>query len=389
MKDISLGDVVARLEKRYPLATAQSWDSVGLVVGDPTDSVSKVLFAMDPVSTVVDEALEWGADLIVTHHPLFLKGVTSVAATTAKGNVVHRLIKNGCALYTAHTNADVAERGVNEALADLLRLEDRAPLVADRGGSLDKHVVFVPVEPAGLIGQVVEAMSIAGAGSIGDYSRCHWSVTGTGSFLPGAEAQPTIGDVGTQETVQEHRLEMVAPTSLREAVISAMRSAHPYEEPAFDVFPLAQLPSDVGLGRVGMLPEAMTLEQLAQHIAEVLPATAQGVRVSGNSSAMVQRVAVCSGSGDSLFDQVRRADADVYLTSDLRHHPASEARETAFMSESRPFLIDVAHYASEWPWLVYGAEDLTQDFQRTGDELEVRVSTRRTDPWDFHLSSRQ
>lgn len=389
MKEITLGDVVASLEKRYPLVTAQSWDSVGLVAGDPADPVSKVLFAMDPVSTVVDEALEWGADLIVTHHPLFLKGVNSVAANTAKGSVIHRLIKGGCALYTAHTNADAARRGVNDALADLVGLENRQPLVPRSAFAIDKHVVFVPTQPAGLITEIVDAMAAAGAGEIGDYSHCHWSVTGMGSFFPTEGANPTIGDVGAKETVSEYRLEMVAPSHRRQAVISAMQSVHPYEEPAFDIYPLASLPGPEGLGRVGTLKEPISLEALANRIADVLPATAQGVRVSGDRDEMVQRVAVCSGSGDSLFDQVRRADVDVYLTSDLRHHPASEARETALMGANRPFLIDVAHFASEWPWLVYGAEDLATDFENTEQEFQVRISSHRTDPWDFRVASHE
>ena len=387
METLTLQDVVRGLERRYPPRTAEPWDSVGLVVGDPGQEVKKILFAMDPVATVVDEALEWGADLIVTHHPLLLRGITSVAATSAKGSIIHRLISGGCALYTAHTNADSALQGVNDALADAIGLVDLEPLVPAAGPDLDKHVVFVPTEPEDLLLTVVDAMSEAGAGQIGDYSGCHWQVAGTGSFRPEAGASPTIGAVGKTEFVSEHRLEMIAPASRRAAVVRAMRQAHPYEEPAFDVLNLAQLPAPTGLGRVGRLPAPLTLRQFAQQVAAALPATEQGIRVAGDAEARIQRVAVCSGSGDSLFDQVRAAQVDAYVTSDLRHHPASEARETALLGTGTPYLIDTAHFASEWPWLRYGARDIAADLAASGFEVQVRVSERRTDPWDFRVAS--
>lgn len=387
MTKLTLQEVVRGLETRYPPATAQSWDSVGLVTGDPAQPVAKILFAMDPVAAVVDEALEWGADLIVTHHPLLLRGVKSVATTSAKGAVIHRLIAGGCALYTAHTNADVARRGVNEALAAAIGLTDLRPLVPAAGADLDKHVVFVPTQPPALLLEIVEAMSQAGAGQIGDYSGCHWQVAGTGSFKPEAGADPTIGSVGETETVSEYRLEMIAPAARRAAVVSAMRGAHPYEEPAFDVLNLAQIPDGTGLGRIGRLPQPLTLKAFAQHVAHVLPATEQGIRVAGPADAKIETVAICSGSGDSLFDAVRGANVDVYLTSDLRHHPASEARESALNASGTPYLIDTAHFASEWPWLNYGAQDLKADLAAAGFEVETRVSSRRTDPWDFRVGS--
>ncbi|MCL1900399.1 MAG: Nif3-like dinuclear metal center hexameric protein [Promicromonosporaceae bacterium] len=263
-----LATVTAALDALYPPETAEGWDSVGLIAGDPAAPVAKVLFAVDPVSTVIDEALADGVDLVVTHHPLFLRGVHSVAADSFKGAVVHRLIRGGAALYNAHTNADSAERGVADALADLLGLQERIPLVA------------------------------------GD-------------------------DAGR------------------------------------------------GLGRVGLLPHPMALGDFARLVVEQLPATAQGARVAGDLQAPVRRVAVLPGSGDSLFAAVRAAQADVYVTSDLRHHPASELRERAEFEGGRPALVDVAHYAAEWPWLRYAAADLA----RALPGLECLVSARSTDPW--------
>lgn len=383
MSAARLSDVVRVLEKRYPPSTAESWDAVGLVTGAPEQPVRRVLFAVDPVATVVDEALEWGADLVVTHHPLLLKGVHSIAATTFKGDVLHRLVRGGCALLTAHTNADAATDGVADALAQVLGLVDVEPLLPDPLPTLDKHVVMVPVADAP---RVVDAMAAAGAGAVGAYERCAWTTTGEGTFTPLPGATPAVGTVGTREVVVEARVEMVAPRSLRRAVVAAMRAVHPYEEPAFDVLETAALPGGTGTGRVGRLAEPTTLRDFAQRAADATPATAQGVRFAGDPDGRVERVAVVGGSGDPFFDAVRAAGADAYVTADLRHHPASEQRERAEFDArpgrpATPYLVDLAHFASEWPWLRLAARDLAADLQAEGTTVETRVSVRCTDPW--------
>ncbi|HWK91060.1 MAG TPA: Nif3-like dinuclear metal center hexameric protein [Luteimicrobium sp.] len=290
-----LADVVRVLEALYPPQTAESWDAVGLVAGDPAQPVRRVLFAVDPTWTVLDEAVEVGADLLVTHHPLLLRGVHSVAATTFKGAFVHRAIREGVAVYTAHTNADAARGGVAEALAELIGVEEGEPLV---------------------------------------------------------------------------------PADARDHTLPA-----------------------VGIGRVGRLTEPVPLRAFAERVAAALPGTAQGVRVAGDLDAVVERVAVVGGAGDSLFDAVRSSGADVYVTADLRHHPASELREraehearAAGAGTARPFLVDVAHFASEWPWLEHAARDLVRLLGETADashagKLDVRVSTRPTDPWTARFPS--
>ncbi|MBO1750657.1 Nif3-like dinuclear metal center hexameric protein [Actinotalea sp. BY-33] len=393
---LTLADVVAILDHRYPPSTAESWDAVGTVCGDPDQPVTKVLLAVDPTAEVVDEAIAWGADLLLTHHPLLLRPVHSVAATTFKGRLVHRLIQAGCALHVAHTNADSAPGGVAEALALAVGLVDLEPLVPIPGAPVDKHVVLVPAEDAEAL---VDALAEAGAGALGDYSRCAWTTTGAGTFVPGPGAEPAIGEVGVRAQVAETRVEMFAPRRRRTAVLAALRAAHPYEEPAFDVLEPAALPGETGLGRVGRLASPATLGAFARVVAEALPGTAQGVRVAGDLDAPVERVAVVGGSGDSLFDAVRASGADVYLTADLRHHPASELRERAEIealregrpaADGRPFLVDVAHFASEWPWLEHAARRLTADLHvahGAGTTVETRVSTRRTDPWTARLAS--
>jgi dinuclear metal center YbgI/SA1388 family protein len=332
---------------------------------------------------VVDEALEWGADLLLVHHPLLLRGVHGVPASTPKGRVVHRLVRGGCALFVAHTNADSALPGVSDALARVLGLADLEPLQPQAAVALDKVVVFVPLDDAD---RLVDALAAAGAGDIGEYSRCAWTTTGTGTFRPEPGADPSVGVVGEVTHVPETRVEMVLPRARRHDVVRALRLAHPYEEPAFDVLELSDPGGATGLGRVGRLGPPLTLEELATRVATVLPPTVQGVRVAGPPDARVERVAVCGGAGDSLFGEVRRSGADAYVTADLRHHPASEAREDA--GDGPPYLIDVAHWASEWPWLAGCESRMLSALAEQGSTVETRISSTRTDPWTLHVPSR-
>jgi len=366
-----LSDVIDVLEAAYPPRLAQDWDSVGLVCGDPDDRVDSVTIAVDATSAVVDEVPDRG--LLLAHHPLLLRGVDTVAASTAKGSLLHRMIRTGRALFTAHTNADAASPGVSDALADALGLAVEEVLAPGLGGpDLDKWVVFVPTEQAD---GVREAMFSAGAGHIGDYSHCSWGVTGTGQFLAHEGATPTIGKVGAIERVAEDRIEVIAPARLRGHVLAAVRAAHPYEEPAFDIIALAPVPGDVGLGRIGVLPRPETLAAFVSRVHDALPATSWGIRASGEDDAQVSRVAVCGGAGDSLLDVVTGAGVDAYVTADLRHHPADEHRRRSDVA-----LVDVAHWASEYPWCNQAARLLRDHF---GESLPVRVSAVRTDPWNI------
>lgn len=365
-----LADVIAVLEAAYPPHLAADWDSVGLVCGDADEAVESVTIAVDATAAVVAEVPERG--LLLAHHPLLLRGVDTVSAGTAKGALLHRLIRAGSALFTAHTNADAASPGVSDALAEVLGLtvEDAlAPVAA--GPALDKWVAYVPGEH---VDAVREALFAAGAGRLGDYSHCCWSVEGAGQFLPLDGANPTVGRVGALQRVAEHRVEVIAPRRRRAAVLAAMRGAHPYEEPAFDVLELADAPSGVGTGRICSLPTPEPLSAFVARVTAALPRTSWGVRASGDPDAPVARVALCGGAGDSLLDAVSGAGVQAYLTADLRHHPADEFRRGSDVA-----LVDVAHWASEQPWCGQAARLLTRHF---GDSLPVHVSSVRTDPWN-------
>jgi dinuclear metal center YbgI/SA1388 family protein len=368
---VRLADAIEALDEAYPPRLAQSWDSVGLVCGDPDDVLDSVTVAVDATPAVVDEVPERG--LLLAHHPLLLRGVDSVAASTPKGALVHRLIRTGRSLFTAHTNADSASPGVSDALADALGLTVEAPLEpVSAAGDLDKWVIYVPRENAEA---VQEAVFQAGAGHIGDYSHCSWSVSGIGQFLPHDGASPAIGSVGTVERVPEDRFEVVAPARARGAVLAAMRAAHPYEEPAFDIFALVPPPGDAGLGRIGTLPQPEPLHRFVSRVGAALPKTSWGVRATGDPEVQVSRVAVCGGAGDSLLGAAAGAGVQAYVTADLRHHPADEHRRASDVA-----LIDVAHWASEFPWCEQAAGLLRSRF---GSALPVRVCGIRTDPWSI------
>lgn len=367
----TVGEIIALLDEWYPPDFADDWDRVGLVLGDPSAEVNRLLLAVDPVQAVADEAVEIGADMIICHHPLFLRGVHSMAATSAKGRLAHLLVSSGIALFTAHTNADAPEAGVSDAIARALGLQQIRPLQADTRSPMDKIVVFVP---EGAADSMRNALADAGAGAIGAYDSCSFESEGIGRFRPLPGANPAVGRVGEPTDVAEVRVEVVSPRAIRERVLVAMRAAHPYEEPAFDVFELASLAEPHrGSGRLGDLPERLTLSDFARRVSEILPQTAHGVRVAGDPNQSIGKVALCGGAGDFLLDHARRAGADVYLTSDLRHHPASE-----FLEEGGVALIDIAHYAAESLWLPVLQERLRA---RLPDRVEVNVSQVNTDPW--------
>jgi dinuclear metal center YbgI/SA1388 family protein len=360
-------DWVAALEASYDPAWAADWDAVGLVVGDPEAVAAEALFAIDPVAATVEEAVRRGVGLLVTHHPLLLRGVHGVPLTDYKGALVARLLTSGVALYVAHTNADVASPGVSDALAAALGVVDTVPLAPDPPDEGAKVVVYVPASAADA---VLDAMAAAGAGRIGGYARCAWSADGVGTFDAGPSTDPAVGRAGERTAVAERRVETVVPRSRVAAVVAALRSAHPYEEPAYDVLPTL-VPHARGAGRVGTLAEPAPLGEFAERVRAALPRTANPVRVAGDIRRLVERVAVCGGAGDDLIDAARRAGADVYVTADLRHHPVAEARERGLA------LVDAGHWATEWPWLEGAAAAVAH---RVGGVV-AHVSTTVTDPW--------
>jgi dinuclear metal center YbgI/SA1388 family protein len=372
-----LADLVAVLDSWFSPSTADEWDRVGLGCGDPSAAVDHVLLAVDCVPDVVAQAVSARAQLLLTHHPLLLKGVHGVRADDPKTSMAYQLIRAGIAQFSAHTNADVAVGGVSDALAQLLGLLDAAPLQPRLGPALDQLTVYVPrshLEP------LIAALSATGAGALGQYEHCTFTVEGTGSYRAKPGARPFLGEVGQLTRTPETRLSMVAPRSRRSSVIAAMRAAHPYEEVAFELVEQARLPGATGSGRIGELATQTTLREFTELVARRLPKTAWGVRAAGDPDRPVRRVAVCGGAGGSYLELARAAGADLYLTADQRHHLVSEAVSEQPGADQMA-VIDAAHWATEAPWLPVLAERLRGVF---GAELRVTVSELVTDPWTLH-----
>lgn len=380
---MDVADVLAALDQLYDPARAEDWDSVGLVCGDPGAPVRRVLFAVDPVLEVVEEAVGRAADLLVTHHPLLLHPVHGVATTDPRGLVLDRLLRAGIALVVVHTNADLAEDGVSDSLAAAVGLHATRPLRPLPGPAMDGLSVFVPAPAAAGLRR---ALAAAGAGTLGEYTEASWQTEGTGRFRPGPNAHPAIGTPGDLESVVEARIDVVVPRARRAAVVAALRDAHPYEEPAFDLHELVGLPGRAGLGRIGSLGAPEPFAAFCRRVALALPATPAGIRGSGDPDAPVETVAVCGGAGDSLLGDAADAGVDVYLTADLRHHPASDARaprtDGRGAARACPMLLDVPHWAGEWPWLASAATRLAGVLVASGAQPpEMAVSTLVTDPW--------
>ncbi|GAB4468896.1 MAG: Nif3-like dinuclear metal center hexameric protein [Armatimonadaceae bacterium] len=338
-KIYTVGDICNTLETIAPSYLALENDPTGLLVGDWDATVQKVLVALDVTMAVVERAAETGAGMIIAHHPLIYHPLRAVRVDEPHpGRVVYEAIRAGIAVACAHTCWDVAPGGVNDVLAGLLGLEKVRPLKITCREPLVKIAVFVPVEHREA---VLNAMAEAGAGAIGEYDRCAFWTSGTGTFRPLPGANPFVGTVGEPEQVAEERLEMIVPETRWRGVVQAMKAAHPYEEVAFDVFPLQNTEQEYGIGRIGELPEPVMAEEFLGRVQKALSFDA--VRMAGPVDRTLRRVAVCGGAGANLLPQALASGADALVTSDVRHHEFVDAAERGFV------LIDAGHAATETP----------------------------------------
>jgi dinuclear metal center YbgI/SA1388 family protein len=373
-----LRDWVALVDARYPMRDAEGWDAVGLHVGDPDDPVTRVLVVLDVTDATLDEAEAVGADLVLAHHPLLFRPLARLTPATASGKLALRAARARIGVLAAHTNLDVAVPGTSDPVADALRLVDVAPLVPAPAAPQVKLVTFTPVDATD---GVLAALAAAGAGTIGEYEACSFRVAGTGTFRPSAAADPAVGERGVANAVEEHRLEVVVPAGRLGAVVAALEAAHPYEEVAHDVYPLAGgTPSGKGLGRLGRLPTPLPLAEVARRLAAALPSP--HLRLAGDPDRVVERVAVCGGAGDGHIADALAAGADVYVTGDLRHHVTLDAMTLGMA------LIDAGHFATEAPAMAALREQLEADAAGRGLRATLLASRVRTEPWtDIRLSS--
>ena len=361
-------DIVAALDRWAPEAQAADFDRVGLQVGDPSREVTRVLVALDLTPEVVDEAVETGAQMIVTHHPLIFKPLARLTPTDSVSALAFRLAQENVAYAAIHTNLDALRGGVSFALAELLGVRD-AQILAPEKGMLRKLVVFAPRTHAE---SVRRAMAEAGAGQIGDYRDCSFSAEGTGRFRPTEGTRPHVGTQGEVHAEPEERIEVIVETWALARVVRAMQAAHPYEEVATDVYALENAHRTVGYGAVGELEAPMPLGAFLAHVARQLGSEA--LRYSAEPDATIRRVAVCGGSGMSFFKAALASGADAYVTADVTYHRFFEPMDEA--GRARIALVDAGHYETEWV-----AERLIT--ARLADEfggLSVARSRHRTSP---------
>lgn len=312
--------VIAMMEKLAPKHYAMEGDKIGLQVGTLHKEIRKVLVALDVTDAVVDEAIAAGANLIVAHHAVIFRPLPKIDTGTAAGRLYEKLIKNDIAVYIAHTNLDVAEGGINDAMAESLGLEGRGVLEEVHTDKLYKLVVFVPESHHQAL---LDAIWHAGAGQIGHYGSCSFNIEGTGTFLPLAGTDPYIGKEGRLERVKEIRVETVVPASAQRRVVAAMLKAHPYEEVAYDLYPMDLKGRAFGLGRVGKLPEPERLADFAERVKKAFDVPA--ARLVGDPERLVRKVAVLGGSGGRYVRHALFAGADVLVTGDIDYHTAHDA----------------------------------------------------------------
>ncbi|MGD9125216.1 MAG: Nif3-like dinuclear metal center hexameric protein [Desulfarculaceae bacterium] len=368
-KSASVGDIVRLMESWAPSWTAESWDRVGLMTGDLKAPAEKIWVALELSPELLEEALTAGAQMILSHHPPIFNPLPNLRTDNPATDRLVRAAAAGLALFAAHTNLDAAPGGVNDALADALGLKE-VEVLKPAGSGLAKLVTFVPPDH---LPQVSQALFKAGAGRIGEYRECSFYAGGTGSFWAPDGGQPFVGSPGQKEQVDEQRLETIISLNQAGEAIKALIGAHPYEEPAVDLYPLQQGPAGVGLGRVGNLPQPLAAMDFAVQAARSLGAAAP--QMAGPLPGEVRRVAVVGGSGGDLLSEAVSAGAQVLVTGEAGYHQGEQARDLGLC------LITLGHYQTEAMIIDPWTERLRRMLEREGLTSQVRPWTQGGGLW--------
>lgn len=360
------------IEEWAPPELAEKSDRIGLLVGSPVDEVRKVLVTLEVTGEVIEEAISENVQLIVSHHPLYRDPLPNLRSDLYPTSLIYRLIQNEIALYAAHTNLDATDGAINDILADRLGLVEIDLLCPSSEEKLYKVVVFVP---QGYEDQVRQAICSQGGGWIGNYSDCTFQSEGIGTFRPLEGTTPFIGQDGKLEKVPECRIETIISQKKLGNMLKEMIAAHPYEEVAYDVYPLQNQGARKGYGRVGKLPEPMALADFAQKVKDCLGLKV--VKISGNPRRSITKVALCGGSAMMFLDDAIKSGADVYITGDVKHHGALDALEQGMA------VVDAGHYATEQVVVPVLADYIKEKAKKAESELTVMVSQVKTDPFQY------
>ena len=363
---VTMKDIAGAIERDAPVSLQESWDNCGLQVGSMSGTVCRVLTALDVTAEVVAEAIEKRVQCIVSHHPMIFKGLKSINLGTMQGKMIKDLLCHGINVYSAHTNLDVAEGGLNDEVARRLGLQGIQGLEETGRDVAYKLAVYVPVTHSE---QLRQAMGDVGAGHIGAYSHCSFSVGGEGRFLPLEGTNPFIGHTGTIETVQEERVETIVPKILLGQVLAAMKEAHPYEEIAYDIVALENAYDAHYIGRIGNVPQPLSMEDFKEVLQSVFPHSQ--LRWGGAKKSSIQRIGLCTGSGAEFIKVAAKQKADVYITGDVKYHDMQLAKELGIL------VVDAGHYGTEYMSQTILKQYLTDAF--TEEEVEVIESEVQKD----------
>lgn len=367
MGTVKCQTVAGILDELAPKRLAESWDNVGLLVGDGKQKINRVMVCLDVPEWVVEEAIQRDVDMMISHHPMIFNGIKRVNSDTATGRKLLSLIKNNIALYCLHTNYDIVAGGLNDIFARELGFLNSSVIEETYREKLLKLVVYVP---SGYEDGVMNAMCSAGAGYIGKYSSCTFRSKGIGTFQPQKGAKPFIGTEGSLESVEEFRVETIVPEKLINKVIKEMLKAHPYEEAAYDIYKTKNESQVMGLGRIAELENETTLSIYADNVKTLLGA--DHIRFAGDPNRTIKKVALLNGSGNKFINDARFAGADVLVTGDMQYHGILDALEMGLC------VIDAGHYATEKIMIKYITEYLKGRFQELkldADVVESRANT--------------
>lgn len=363
---IRISEVIAHLELIAPVSYQESYDNAGLITGDRAWPVKGVLVTLDCTEAVVEEAIATGCNLIVAHHPIVFKGLRKLTGSSYVERVVISAVKADIAIYAIHTNLDNVLNGVNQKIAERIGLHN-IRILRPRSDTLSKLVTFVPRADTD---RVLDALYAAGAGNIGNYRDCSFSIDGTGTFTPGDLAHPVVGVAGKKESVQEARVEVIFASAIQDQVVQAMRNAHPYEEVAYYITALRNEHQEVGSGMVGDLPSPMEPRSFLQHLKERMEVKV--IRSTALLANPVTRVAVCGGAGSFLLNDAIRAGAQVFVSADFKYHEFFDA-------DGRIIIADIGHYESE----VYTKELLVDVLTKKFHTFAIIFSKTVTNPISY------
>jgi dinuclear metal center YbgI/SA1388 family protein len=363
---MKLSDLCTFLDSAIPLSFQEEYDNSGLQVGQPQKEITSALITLDVTESVVDEAIQRGCDIIISHHPVIFKGIRKITGRTSTDRILFKAIKNDIAVYSAHTNLDMMSNGVSIKMARKLGLQNLKVLLPLKD-KLIKLVTFIPEDH---IEKVRDAVFNAGAGRLGNYDRCGFSVLGTGSFRAGEGTNPFSGEKGKLHFEKEIRFETIFLSHLKEKVIKALLENHPYEEVAYDLYQLANDNIEIGLGCTGDFKEPVSENDFLKLVSSVFES--RGLRYSRLTGKTVKKVALCGGAGAALLNDAISVGADAFVTGDIKYH-------TFFEADDRILITDCGHFESE----KFSIEILNDLIIKKFPKFAVRFSETNTNPINY------